>query len=557
MLDDLVLGLAGHVVGHQFKSSQYPEAFGIEGLLLGAAGMLSRLATAWGLLRRQFPQDDIEIRFITTDYPSTKDTVVRNSSGVVHSAAFLAELRREGATRTADQWRSSKWWPLIRRMKSESGIPDDQSFEAFLRALRIVSDHETAAMRVDLMQTTDRTLVGEIAEILPRLIRTEPSRDRWSREELLRALNWPDPVGQRRSHQFPVGAYVQRNQVTENALQKAVDENNRGYVSLLGPPGTGKSVLLQTGMLPVPETVIVRYLAFVPGEAQGLGRAEAEDFLLDVITQLRRSGLKGVRYRDTDLHEKREELEGLMQEAGRRFAERRIRTVIIVDGLDHINREEKPVRSLLAELPLPDTVPVGVTIILGTQQVDLDGLPPGVRDQAEEASRCVHMEPLSREAIYRFVEDAGVAVDVDRDCVYELAQGHPLATRYLTEALKACTDGSARQALLAGEFEYDGDVRRVYNSAWRKLIATPTAVGPRLRRPGRWGDRSEANCNESFQGCCGASVPLASHLLAADAHGRWRVFHNSFRLFLLGKRERLFGERTRIMIGAYTPTWPN
>src|SRR5580693_3664906 len=94
VVDDLVLGLAGRIVGHQFKSSQYSAAFGIEGLLLGARGMLAQLATAWSLLRRQFPQDEVEIRFITTDFPSRKDTVIRNAAGEVHSAAFVAEFRR-------------------------------------------------------------------------------------------------------------------------------------------------------------------------------------------------------------------------------------------------------------------------------------------------------------------------------------------------------------------------------------------------------------------------------------------------------------------------------
>lgn len=41
------------------------------------------------------------------------------------------------------------------------------------------------------------------------------------------------------------------------------------------------------------------------------------------------------------------------------------RTVILIDGLDHIDRELQPSRSLLADLPWPDQVPDGVFFVLG------------------------------------------------------------------------------------------------------------------------------------------------------------------------------------------------
>jgi AAA ATPase domain len=523
VLDDLVLGLSGHIVGHQFKSSQYPEAFRIRGLLLGSEGMLSRLAAAWTLLCKQFAADDIEIRFVTTDFPSVNDILVANSIGPVHSAAFVAELRAEGGTRTLDSWRGSKWWPLIDEMRAAAGL-NEPSFEAFLRALRVICENETAVLRGDLMPPSDRALVREIADILPRLIQTEPQRDRWTREELFQALNWSDAMGQRRVHQFRVGTYVQRNRITETALRRAINDNDRGYVTLLGPPGTGKSTLLQTGLLPAPETVIIRYLAFVPGEAQGVGRAEAEDFLSDVIAQLKRSGLRGLRYRDADLLQKREQFEHLMAETACRFAERQIRTVLILDGLDHISREERPVRSLLLELPLPDAIPAGLTIVLGTQHLDLDDLSVGIRAQAAEASRCVHMEPLSREAIHRLADAVRVPADVDRDRIYEIAEGHPLATHYLTEALRVAANSGARRALLTGEFTYGGDVERVYSSAWAKIENDPDS-----RRVLAYVARADGPIHPNLiatiirEDAVERAYRSTRHLLATDAQGRWRL----------------------------------
>ncbi len=52
---------------------------------------------------------------------------------------------------------------------------------------------------------------------------------------------------------------------------------------------------------------------------QGVGRGEADNFLTDVGTQLRNSGLVGLRLRDDSLHERREQFGVLVRQAGERF----------------------------------------------------------------------------------------------------------------------------------------------------------------------------------------------------------------------------------------------
>ncbi len=41
--DDVVLGFPGRVVGHQFKTSQFPGKFTLQTLLMGAGGLLKPL----------------------------------------------------------------------------------------------------------------------------------------------------------------------------------------------------------------------------------------------------------------------------------------------------------------------------------------------------------------------------------------------------------------------------------------------------------------------------------------------------------------------------------
>ncbi|MDL1951213.1 hypothetical protein FBQ97_15550, partial [Acidobacteria bacterium ACD] len=82
---------------------------------------------------------------------------------------------------------------------------------------------------------------AEIARILPKLVTDIRDKDRWSREELLRELGWRDPTKTLHIHRFPVGAYVQRNRDTEITLLAALRAVDQGYLSLVGPPGSGKS----------------------------------------------------------------------------------------------------------------------------------------------------------------------------------------------------------------------------------------------------------------------------------------------------------------------------
>ena len=105
-------------------------------------------------------------------------------------------------------------------------------------------------------------------------------------------------------------------------------------------------------------------------------------------------------------HERREQFGALLRQAGERYGRDGIRTIIVVDGLDHVPREERPTNSLLGELPLPAAIPTGVTFVLGTQRLDLTHLKPAVKEQAEKSERLVQMRPLGREAVARRREHA-------------------------------------------------------------------------------------------------------------------------------------------------------
>ena len=369
--------------------------------------------------------------------------------------------------------------------------------------------------------------------MLPRLVADRADRDRWLAAELLTRLGWQDPFQLRHGHVFPVDALYQSNAPTEDALQGTLSRVISGYVSLIGPPGSGKSTLLAAGLLPPARAIVIHYLAFVPDEGQGLGRAEAFDFLNDVIKQLKQHDLGIDIMPGTELAELRGQLEVLLRKASQRFQEERIRTLIVIDGLDHVPREERPQRPFLSELPLPHAVPDGVVFVLGTQRLELEGIPPSVRTEAQRADRCVQVSPLSREAVTRLADVAGVPDDVDRDELYSLSKGHPLSTRYIIEGLLNARTAEDREDWLRNEPGYGGDVDAFYERVWHDLERNPEAQHALAYVALAEGPISPVSLDVLVSSAATDKAwNAACHLLARDHRGTWAIFHNSFRLFL-------------------------
>lgn len=534
--DDVVLGFSGRVIGHQFKTSRFPIKFQLRTLLLGATGFLAPLVTAWQALTRSTPGKLVEIRFVTNDYPSTTDRLTENDE--THSASFLSEFETR-QLRTLGEWRTTPWGAWVDELYGASGL-SEQEFDIFLLSLKILHGSAADFVQTHRLNPEGVRLAGEIADALPRLVADVRDKDRWTRAELLHELGWRDSAVARHSHQFPVGAHVQRNVASEAALRDAIRQHTRGYVSLIGPPGAGKSTLLQVSLETEAGMFLVRYLAYVPGVGQRVGRGEADDFFDDVNTHLKQTGLYGLKFRDDSLHERRAQFNALLQQAGERFTRDGIRTLIIIDGLDHVPREERPQRSFLAELPLPEAVPDGVLIVLGTQRVSLDDIKPAVQDQAGGIGRSITVTPLAREAVYRMADLLGLDESVDRDSVFDLSNGHPLVTRYLIEAIREA-DSATRDELLAGSIKFDGDIETVYESAWRAIRDDEQGREvldylARAEGPMPLELLAQAVSEHAIE----SALRATRHLLSEGQYG-WTVFHNSFRLFIMDKPKMRLG----------------
>ncbi len=523
--DDVVLGFDDEVIGHQFKSSRDPDPFRIATLLTGGSGLLPGLVQAWQELKASCPDVRIRLRVVVDDTPSDADRV---GNGVT-TRQFVAEWQAN-RDRSLAEWRATPSGPFLDDLQAASGLTQP-AFEEFFQHLELVHGEQPDFAALYGITSRTQPQVDRIADRLPHLVARVPERDRWTRAEFLEEMSWPENEPRHR-HQFPVGVAVQRNPSTEAQLQRVVRDHPSGYVSLVGPPGSGKSTLLQIALEAEPQLVVARYLAYVPGAAQGIGRGESADFLEDVAAGLRNTGLPGVRFLRENERHRREEIEALLAQAGERFNTDGLRTLIIVDGLDHVSREERPMRSFLADLPLPAAVPDGVLIILGTQRVDLPDMPPAVRDQASAAERQVEMTGLSLSAIAAMADALGVPTAVSRPRLRELTLGHPLATHYLLQALVAAEDEAMRDRILREGFGYVGDIDALYAAALRDL-AEDNEVLDILGLVARAEAPLDPRYLESIYPTAAIERTWRQvrHLLKRSGHS-WSIFHNSFRLFL-------------------------
>src|SRR6185437_2663511 len=133
--------------------------------------------------------------------------------------------------------------------------------------------------------------------------------------------------------------------------------------------------------------------------------------------------------------------------------------------------------------------------------------------------------------------------DVDRDHLWQKSEGHPLFLRYLIERLLRIPTADERRQWLNESENVRGDITSFYERAWHGMeknveaqkVLGYLALAEGALDPARIDEVvGDTATNEAFEVC--------SHLLKINSRGRWAIFHNSFRLFLLERVGRRFGK---------------
>lgn len=529
-VDDFQIGRTARLDAYQVKWEQYTGTLTLNKLTsIGKApALVAQLADGWSKLKTQHPHRRIVVHLVTNAFASKATRILPETAyppKPYHFAAFLEQAWKP-ARRNGDIDYEGVWGAVWYELRNASGL-DEVTFPSFV--------HDCALdLRVPTPPEDEDHLA--IADLLFTIAATPERIVELDRTELLNRLGWRRRYDYRISHDFNIPRFYRPIASTIEEVIERLGHLSGGYIGVIGSPGSGKSTLL-TRTLRSLTVRLIRYYAYVP-EMQDptVLRGESAIFLHDVTHRMEAAGFGRARRRPdpADRPALLERFHEQLQALGADYAVTGMKTVILVDGLDHIAREQRPERSLLADLPFPDKIPDGVYFILGTQTILLEDLPPLVRREVSRSDRCVEMGRLSPADVAAIAAEVVPELDgEERQQLFELSAGHPLVLIYIIKRLQLTKNNEARTAILAEAGPYSDDIDTYYWSHWEQVQDDSSfihALGLLSRVRGaiamdwaaQWIERPVAVKLER----------LFQPYFDIDAAGRWSFFHNSFRLFL-------------------------
>lgn len=546
-VDDLQMGGFTRVDAFQIKWAQYGGNFSFNDLVGSTArspALIAQLADGWKRLRQLHSQKRIVVHLLTNQHPSTTDrlSVTTKSSQPSHFAAFLQQvwlpfrLRSSAPPSTIP----AEWDPSWQKLITASGLRAEE-FALFVQDCELNFSYQ--AQEVDSVVPKEKEIVQKDQQELYHVLISkvaDPARPvELSRKELLQLLGWQDRFDLKSRHEFPIDdSLYQPIETNVHQLEQALSTLPGGYIVILGSPGSGKSTFLTHTLRTRPERVI-RYYAFVPESNYPVNiRGESTSFLHDVVLLLERAGFRvGSSIVGFDRNNLSARFLLQLQLLHDDWVNNKRKTLLLIDGLDHIEREQLPDRSLLKDLPPPDQIPDGVLILLGSQTDTI--LPDRIQAMVRTPDRRIQMNPLSRSAVFKVINAANLPLSLSttqKETSYQISGGHPLALLLLLNQLQNVNDVPALESVLATTERFSGNIETQYHSYWKTIetdhelvhlvaLLTRLRIVVDLTWVQTWAepkvlDRLRTKFALYFR---------------REGRNRWYFFHNSFRLFLVEK----------------------
>ena len=539
-VDDLVLSRRGRTDAYQFKSggSGYVTFRDIVRDLTTKGGnkapsLTRSLADGWTQLRDQNP--GLRVHLVTEQPPSIRDNPIGSDAhqkpSPKHFSAFVRQVLEPlglGSIEIADVPRA--WKPALDRLRTAAGL-EPGHFAQFLQSLSL-----DLGAGIDLPRPPSerRSDILQLSGALQRRVSEASDVVRLDRRGVLDLVGWTERTRLHSVHEFPVNldTYAPLDGAIEE-LAAAIGAHNRGYIAVTGSPGSGKSTLLSQ-VLSGTRDHVVRYYAHVPGPGPARTRLTARSFLHDLVLMLHQKGFDSYERQLTsgDVTELRRQLFEQLATASKEYEADGRRTIVIVDGLDHVRRDYRGDDALLAELPTPDQLGDGILVLVGSRT--LDPLRPQAQEQVRERRSWVDLSEhrLSAGTVVDICRRAPVTADLDPEIhkrIADLSAGHPLALSYLLNRFE--TQGEPSEDILASAPRYSGNVAEEYSALWAEIeddddVIDLLAVCSRLR---------VGFTSEWLSSWVPERASRAFHrklrYLFRQHHDGWRFFHDSFRQF--------------------------
>lgn len=437
----------------------------------------------------------------------------------------------------------------IKGIKNKTELTDEE-FSEFAKVFQFVERSGCEEFLVTNADTNIRTSdVLKLHRLIEETAGGNERRVEFTCAELIEKLNWQYRFNRRFNHDLFVDEdhYVPIHKTVEK-LNAAIETHHSGYIFLQGMPGSGKSSLL-SHFARYSRYNIVTYYAFDfvnPSSPDNIFlRGEAVSLFHDLVLALNERGYNySGHIVSNDLKELRDMFFAQLSQMHNNYVKDGNRTIIVIDGLDHIIREYKDCEhEFIALLPSPKSIPEGITIILGSQHFNESlTLLEDIHAEYKDESRVVMMDALTGEEMVALIDKTLPAEIISKENTDEIiskSQGHPLYLTYIIEALRRSDDLASTLKNLP---EYNKDVETYYRSIISKILAESCELThllgllSRINDEVHWEFIKEWSPSENVVRTFVTSIkPLLRY--NENSHSL-SFFHNSFRQFLLGETGR-------------------
>lgn len=551
-LDDFQIGSGHRVDAYQIKWSEYPDNFTFNDLTSKSEkkpSLILQLAEGWKELLKKYPDSRIVVHLVTNKVPSASTPLKMSAEGPApakkHFAGFIEQSWKPAQKIPIDaDWEFTPEWKNVWNEIREASSLSEKDFKIFVSSCELEFRYDLT--KIDTPITREQMIIKQDLDDLTLALFDMVADPEYiielNRKELLTRLGWKGRLEYINPHEFPVDENLYQPIVeTVEGISSAIKELPGGYIAVLGSPGSGKSTTLTKTLRDSSERVIF-YYAFVPDakDPQTL-RGESVNFLHDIVLKLEElgfhegEGLCGFE-REVLLKKFYNQIKKLHED----WKVTGTKTIILIDGLDHIEREQNPARSLLDDLPLPNQVLEGVYFILGSQ-TDLP-FPSRVQASVRNRERRIEMQSLKRQSVFNILDKSERKYSaLQKEKAFSLCAGHPLSLAYLLNRLSEASNDEEIESIFENTESYKGNIEEQYYSYWKQIESDYDLIdllGLLARIRGAidlsWIKTWYDNGSVVYR-----LQQKMGHYFKRENPKRWYFFHNSYRLFLNEKTAEL------------------
>lgn len=545
-LDDVLIGLDDKIIAYQVKnitSSKLSYSFftssKTESILFGSF-------KGWSKIKNQYPTYKIDAKIVTTQSPSEDDKIVSYKGTSKPSfKKFVTNFwnKIKSGNYTIKNIPST-WQPVFKELKLLTHA-DDHDLIQFIKDFEFVFEYASDSNQIfdSYVWNKRRVDIDKIAKSIFEIVGRKGTV-KLTKEMILSEFGLGYRYETHFRHSFFIDElHYQPIEETLESLTELTEKEDRGYIALIGNAGSGKSTLL-TKWINDSNHCVLKYYAYVNKDMNYSSgyRGEAKLFLKDMLVQIRQ---KCVSLQDRLPTNDIEDLQKHFQSELNKISESGGKTFILVDGLDHIEREQSINRSLISILPLPDQIPKNIYFILGTRTIErLDDLPQKIKLNLLDRNRVISIYQLSKKQVDNLAKSYDIALGPNQiEKLYTNSKGHPLFLRYTIE--EVLSKGFDKFDDIIDANIFSGDIYDEYRVFWNR-IKTNTKFVELLAILSRFRHSYidiKLLSNFSFsRNEAEEAKKMSEHYFYKN--GRiWQFFHNSFKEFLVEETSKdLFTE---------------